>query len=155
MQVPLQLSPDYIRIEDRNDRIKVLGKKNKTHQDKPSNTYKDSIKLGQSKGYFYTMQVKNPLKYRFIRFHGKGDMVAGFIYYGNYFDALSKETQEILKILTVNREKKKFATHIDIDKCTLSKYINMKKVKAKFWSRMLTMRKIVRGFDTFKERKWN
>jgi len=158
MTHPLHLSPDYIPLEDHNDHIDHIEtpvkerQKSKKHKDGPTKTYKDAIKMGRGKQFFYSIQTRIPLQYRFIRFYGKGNMIAGFICYEQYWNKLDHEAKEIIEILAVKRMKNTFAKYIGIDATILSQYNSKKKVQKKFWIRLLTMRKIVRGFETFKEK---
>lgn len=154
---PLQLSKDYVKLRNIDVSTPTLNndgtqrKSSSKYKIKPSKTYKDAKKIGRDKQFFYTMQVKNPLQYRFIHLYGKGDMAAGYIYYEQYWDKIDVEAKKIIKSEELQGKKARFAEYIKIDPTTLSQYARMRKINKKFWKRLVTMRKIVKRFDEFLE----
>ncbi len=150
MTVPMPLSPDYKPLKDR---IYVPVKKEvtikrKINKDKPASLYESSKAMGRRINYFYDMQITSPLKYRFIRFHGKGEMVKGYFYYEKYYDDLYEKTQNIIKVLSETRTKSKFADLIGICPTLLTHYTK-RNGKKRFITKLQVMRKIIRGFETY------
>ncbi len=152
---PLKLSPYYIPIEDKPEPTELSiepRKVQKTHKEGPSKTRDDSLRMGRTKQYFYSIQIRYPVQYRFIRFHGRGDMVSGHACFEQYWNKLDKEVKQIIKILGVARSKAAFAKYIGICPTILSQYNKKQKIHKKFWLRLLTMKKIVDEFDGFIKR---
>ncbi len=84
---PLNLSPDYIKIEDKAPEPKILDIKKRTSwktRDKALIDY--SRKTGKDNQYFRNIRDRTPIVYSFIRFHGKGDLGKGYLYYKEYWD---------------------------------------------------------------------
>jgi len=124
---PLQLSPDYIPIE--NPVIKTTK-------------YKKLPKWERS----------SPLRDRFILFHGKGDKEKGLDFLGKYWDRLQRESLDIIYIISATRSNKSYGEYIGVDAANFTHYKNAKKViKKKFWSRLIIMHKIVKNYDEYKK----
>ncbi len=154
---PMQLSKAYIKIQDRYVAPPTLNKDGTQrkapmkYKVKPSETYGDAARIGRDKQFFYSMQVKNPLQYRFIHLYGRGDMAVGYIYYEQYWDKIDIAAKQIIGSKQMRGKKVRFAKYIKIDPTILSQYARMEKINKKFFRRLVTMKKIVDGFDGFLE----
>ncbi len=147
---PLKLSPDYVPLKEQILPVSSFEKpvSRLRSKDGVNSTKRAALSLGKSKQFFYGMQDTNPSKYRFIRLYGRGDMVAGYGFYNEYCDRLTKETISIIRSLSARRLKSAFALFIDIDSTILSQ---SKRSQAVNKTRILTMKKIVNGIDPFIE----
>ena len=156
MTHPLKLSPDYTPLgaykkqsvvqEQKN--IKKERKRMQKEPPKLERTYRYSLLVGKSRQFFYNMYHVNPVKYRFIQFHGKGDLAAGYDFYKKYCERMNVETRQIVKILTKNRLKRAFSKYIHIDTTTLSHHDRRQNARVSF-RKLMFMKKITKNFDTF------
>ncbi len=114
----LELSPDYIPIEQR---IEHVPKK------MPSTT-------------------GSPLRQRFWSFHGKGNIPKGQRHYNKYYDDMFKEMKEVLKILSYSKSKSRFAKYVGVDQSMLSNYQRIGLTNAKTITKLRNMQRIVKGY---------
>jgi len=127
---PIQLHKDYIKLEgNRKDR-------NEAPVQASANLSPEKMDL---------------VKHRFLMLYGRGDLLAGHLHYVRYWDRVDDEARAITQTLGAAKKKAAFARHIGIDPTILSQYSKKQKVHKKFWNRLITMRKIVKGFKTFKK----
>ncbi len=154
MTVPLQLHPDYIKIEnkDKEPEAPVVIAKRRAYRRSgiPANQHK---KIGMSQGFFHSMKGSNPTRYRFVQFHGKGDLAAGVAIFNMYWDNINRRVGEMIDTLKQRRRLKAFAEYVgDIDPSLLSQYAGSRRnVTNRRWDRLLNMRKIVRNYDGLME----
>lgn len=160
MTVPLELSPDYIRMEDREAKSAPIQTTKKIKSQKSiekrkyekSNIPNQSKEVGMSASYFYSMKAKNPVKYRFMLLYGQGDLAAGMTLFNAYWDRVHSDVNEILIILKKVRDFRGFSEHLGIHESLLAHYSGTSRdVGRRRWDRLLTMRQIVREFDGFME----
>ncbi len=129
MSHPLQLSKDYVKIEDRKKFVKKTY--NKRRKDRKYHATRD----------------------RFMLFHGKGDEAKGLEFLDKYWDRLKDESLEIIEILSRTRSLKDFGNYIKQDSTVFSYYRRNLPTSKRFWARLLIMQKIVQNFDRYEREK--
>ncbi len=120
----LQLSPDYISIEDRS-----------AVKPKP----------------VIIKRTNNLPKGRLIRLLGKGDIVKGSEEYLKYYDRIIEEGTDILWLLKATRRMKPYAEYLGYDGSTLSATLMRKRSNSTDFRTLKTFHKVVKNYDRFLE----
>ncbi len=129
MSHPLQLSKDYVKIENRKKFVKRTYNKHRKEEK------------------YYAARS------RFILFHGKGNEIKGLEFLEDYFDKLKDESLEILNILSTTRSLKDFGQYIKQDPTIFSYYRRNLPTSKRFWARLLIMQKMVQNFNRYEREK--
>ena len=121
IQHPLQLSPSYIKTEDR---IKPEPKKVR-HNYEP--------------------------KRRFIKQLGKGDMDRGYEEYQRVYNKAKREAFDIILTLKDRRQLKPYSLFLGLDSSFLSALLKRKESKKSDFRTFNTMNRIIDNYDKFLE----
>lgn len=98
MTHPLQLHPLYVPLEPKQEKPAVVVKEKAIKKRKYVKTGipNQSEEIDKSASYFHSMKANNPVKYRFILIHGKGNLKTGLTFFNSYWDRTQHHTGRVL-----------------------------------------------------------